>query len=1515
LSGNKRFVAIFFFLLCSQTAAQLRINEVLALNAASAYDPDFGRFADFIELHNASTVPIDLTGYSITDNPANPAKWRFPSMTLQADEYVVLWCDGLNLVMGEKAYSEYRMSEVTITAPHTNFALSGEGEYVGLYDFDGALVDELRFGVQATDVSYGRDPDNPDRWLFFNETTPGRRNSAYGAAVVESAPEPQFSLSEGFYSGAQALRVTTPGANAVVRFTFDGSTPHAASPEFPDSFSVFRTYVIKARVYEQGKLPGPVVTRSYFIEPQPTLPVLSLSADPGHFFDFDYGILRNAIKEREVPVSVEYFDEQGKRGFSCDAGARVFGSTIYALPQRPIAIRFRSDYDQPEIDYPLFNGRKNTTFTSLLLRNGGNDYNLAYFRDGFAVWLAKGNMDIDYQEYKPCVVYINGVYHGVYELRERVDGDYLAHNHNVSSANLDIIEDSLFVVNGDAADFADLLDFIQNNDLGDDATFARVVTRMDTHEFINYMFHKMFIGYRLFDLNNKYWRDRDSGSRWRWVAADMEHAFGELSGDDYMDNTLRTVSGGGELPDWSTAVFSALLRNTGFRDAFAQRCAHYLNTLYSPGMTIAKLDSLEQLFLPEMPRHIQKWGSPVTMQVWQGNVDAIRTFLRERPAHFRRHIADNFGLADSARLTFIGSVGGMLFLCETLLSDSVHSGVYFRDAALTLKAAPLPGYHFREWSGLSAAAPEVTLRLAGDTNITAIFEIDRGSVIPASISSDTTLQAAIGPWYAVGDVRVESGAKLRIAQGTTVYMSDDASVYVYGGLRIEGSETAPVRVMSDPSNSGRRPWYNTAPRWGVIVADNASDSIVIRHAHLSGSGFGGDRARHFSTITSLNSDTRISHTRIDDAIQPFFSDGGSVYIGYSLFRSRHTCDLINVTNTGEALVEYCDLRGNRSPDTDGIDYDGVTGGIIRGNRVYDFPSFNSDGIDIGEGSRDLLIEDNIVYDCIDKAVSVGQASTVILRRNVLFNCATGVAVKDSNSHATLDQNTLHGNDVAIACYEKITSRGGGSVDVKNTILSASRDQTVFSDEKSVITVRYSLSDRELLTGDGNLHADPLFVHAASGNFELQPASPCIDAGDPASPPDPDGSRADIGAYYKHDAAVGTGVRINEINYHSAANYDTGDWIELFNSGEETVSLGGWSLTHAGGTYTVPSGTVLNAGAYLLLCEDTMRFRQWHAVQVKLLGHSVFQLSNKAATVSLYDSSHTLIHAVSYEDDWPWPPLADGKGATIELEQGRDGSSVGDWRESYVRMGSPGWENSRPPVRSGLFINELLASNGNVLADEYGEYDDWFEVYNSSHLPRDIGGLYFTDDYSEPKKWQVTLDAPETTTVPPGGFLLLWADEQTSQGPLHADFKLSASGEQIGMYQRRDTGWVRIDGIEFPSQERNISYGRYPDGGGTLNFMHPTPAYSNVPSGVEPRLPRTLSVFPNPFHAGFTIDAGDIPKPFTLRMYTPLGITVFETLAERSDRVSIPRGLLPPGLYLYSVTDAQGVVRTGKLIAR
>lgn len=517
---------------------QVRVNELLALNSSVINDPDFGEFSDYIELYNASNEPVNLNGFFITDNPGNTTKWRFPELVIGPQQCLVLWADGRGKAPGDTAFCTYRNAVVTVGSVHLGFALSGEGEYVGIYDPQGNKVDEQWFGVQQHDVSFGRDSDEPDVWKWFGDASPGEANSKYGAPKPVFASEPVFSLQGGFYPDRILLSIVSNEAGADIRYTIDGSNPVATSQRYEGPIEIFRNLTVKARVFVQGKMAGPIVANTYFIGETTKLPVISIASNSTNLWDFEFGLFRNSIKEREIPASIEYFEPSGERGFSGYIGLRIFGSTIYNLPQKPLSIRFRSRYGEPELVFPLFEGRENIRYRSFLLRNGGNDHNLSYFRDGLAVNLIKGKMNLDYQEYKPCIVFINGEYQGIYELRERLDADYVANNHNISSSNIDLIEDSLTVVAGDATEFGALLDFVRQNSLVSDENYNYIAAAIDLDEYINYMIHKIFIGYWLVDLNNKYWREKEEAGRWRWIASDMEHAFGQLSGDNFWENTF-----------------------------------------------------------------------------------------------------------------------------------------------------------------------------------------------------------------------------------------------------------------------------------------------------------------------------------------------------------------------------------------------------------------------------------------------------------------------------------------------------------------------------------------------------------------------------------------------------------------------------------------------------------------------------------------------------------------------------------------------------------------------------------------------------------------------------------------------------------------------------------------------------------------------------------------------------------------------------------------------------------------
>lgn len=143
----------------------------------------------------------------------------------------------------------------------------------------------------------------------------------------------------------------------------------------------------------------------------------------------------------------------------------------------------------------------------------------------------------------------------------------------------------------------------------------------------------------------------------------------------------------------------------------------------------------------------------------------------------------------------------------------------------------------------------------------------------------------------------------------------------------------------------------------------------------------------------------------------------------------------------------------------------------------------------------------------------------------------------------------------------------------------------------------------------------------------------------------------------------------------------------------------------------------------------------------------------------------------------------------------------------------------------LIINEFLASSDTCCDDGLGGFEDFIEIYNPGEEAVDIGGIYVTDALSSPTKWQIPTNAPAVTTIPARGFLVLWADKDTGQGPLHVNLKLSSGGEAIGLFE--SDGTTVIDTLRFDAQDTDISYGRVPDGSDIWAFFtNPTPGASN-----------------------------------------------------------------------------------------
>lgn len=217
------------------------------------------------------------------------------------------------------------------------------------------------------------------------------------------------------------------------------------------------------------------------------------------------------------------------------------------------------------------------------------------------------------------------------------------------------------------------------------------------------------------------------------------------------------------------------------------------------------------------------------------------------------------------------------------------------------------------------------------------------------------------------------------------------------------------------------------------------------------------------------------------------------------------------------------------------------------------------------------------------------------------------------------------------------------------------------------------------------------------------------------------------------------------------------------------------------------------------------------------------------------------------------------------------------------------------ANKNIVINEIMASNTKTITDPKGQFDDWIELYNKSTTAVDLSGWFITDNPNNRDKWKM----PQGTTIPANGYLIVWADEDSSQNTatsFHANFKLSAAGETVILLDK-DT--LKVDEVTFGAQKADVSYARKPNGTG--NFGHFTPTFnSNNDSAISPTNDITenaLKIYPNPTNRGFTVVA-DLSATVHLQIFNTLGQTVYD--GKLNGQAFIETQNWQPGIYIVKV---------------
>jgi len=720
-------------------AQSVIVNELLASNDATAADPDFAEFGDWIELYNPTGATVDLGGYFLSDDFDEPTRWRIPDgVTLAPGAFLVVWTD------------DHDAGPPTTTALHTDFKLSGGGEQVGLFDPTGAVVDAVVFGDQETDISYGRYPDGGD-WRFATPT-PGAPN----AAGIENGPlaTPTASLDSGFYDGGESV-VLEAEAGATIRYTLDGSPPTETSPAYAEPFTLDATTVLRAAAFAPDRAASAPLTRTFFVGETSTLPVISLVTDPAGFFSDTSGIYvegTNGItgRCRDVPVNwnqdweretqFTFFEPDGAGGFTValdqGAGVAIFGGCSRIYPQKSLELHARSQYGASDFAYRFFDDVDIDSFDDLVLRSSAQDWWRTMFRDGMIQTLVS-DMDVDRQAYRPTIVFLNGAYWGIHNLREKLNEDWVAGHTDFDDDEVEILDAQKVSTRGLSEHYDGLLAILDGGDMNDSVTFAEVEARMDVDEYLNYLIAEIYSANADWPGNNlKLWRPTTPDGRWRWMLYDLDFGFGGNSQGQTSSNTLAlaTATNGPDWPNppWSTYLFRKLLENDGFRHTFIQRLAAHMVTTFDAGRVVGVIDSLQTNIAAEIPRHKARWPKSISFgSSWDELVDVMRTFARGRAVRVRGHVYDQFAEVSGAARLWVGVSGPGQVVAESVpmpraTPDDPFGAVFFRNVPVRLVAVPDEGYVFAGWSGLADAAGDtisVVLTDPAAASITARFAL------------------------------------------------------------------------------------------------------------------------------------------------------------------------------------------------------------------------------------------------------------------------------------------------------------------------------------------------------------------------------------------------------------------------------------------------------------------------------------------------------------------------------------------------------------------------------------------------------------------------------------------------------------------------------------------------------------------------------------------------------------------------------------------------------------------------
>ncbi|MBD5323058.1 MAG: hypothetical protein HDS01_09880 [Bacteroides sp.] len=657
---------------------------------------DLNEFPDsWVELYNPGPDAKQLSDYSLGIKDKISKAYTLPAQTVNAGEYVVIYCDKQNKGL------------------HTSFRLES-GKDGAVYLFKGGEITDKLEGLKkqpAPGIAYGRITDGADEWGYHRQATPGTANS--GMICSKILGEPIFSHPGSISPEPFSLELSA-GAdapeNAVIRYTLDGTEPNESSTVYNGAIYVNETTVVRAKLFADGYLSPRSTTHSYIFFPrEQTLPIVSMVSDNEYFYGDKIGIFTAAntswqdIADWRRPMNIEIFMPEEKNSVINQLGeTRVKGRMARGNALKSMVIYANKRFGTKRLEYEFFpeDAPGLTDWKSIELRDAGQDYNWLYFRDALVQRMMGRHSDIDWQPYRPAVFMLNGQYMGILNIRSRSNEDHIYTFHG-GEEEVDLIESYVSLNEGSMDNFNEFKKFYTQKG----HTLEEYSKWMVIDEFADYMIMQLFFDNTDYSGNTIMWRPQADGGKWRWIAKDLDYGLGlfwhsrEFPSFKWINHIkFEGDNDGGKATDESRILFLNLMEIPEFNRMFIDRCAVYMGDFLHKKIFYKYIDEMNDAIAEEYIIHRQHLGleefdRPEHTKFVKWWFDGRRTFFYDHIAEFfelgtPRRITIDAGRSDDIKLTING----------VPLRYRDFDGSYFEDKDLNIEGVCPEGLQVAGWN-------------------------------------------------------------------------------------------------------------------------------------------------------------------------------------------------------------------------------------------------------------------------------------------------------------------------------------------------------------------------------------------------------------------------------------------------------------------------------------------------------------------------------------------------------------------------------------------------------------------------------------------------------------------------------------------------------------------------------------------------------------------------------------------------------------------------------------------------